>query len=100
MGSFGLMISNDGAIVGDDGPSHPPMKAILSLIGASTQAMPPFQDTDPSFDAIVPVATPFEPSLLFIALSFLRFIARLGQNDLLDAQLAGELFIVIRMNAP
>ena len=55
-----------------------------------------FQDTDTPFNASMPVSPASEPALPFVAYSFVRLRAALGQNDAPDAEVDCAGFVVRR----
>jgi len=71
-------------IVGDYAPPDPAFHPLVAMIAAASEALTPFQPTDPSFDPRPPIAPASEPALPLVRDSFCRLRATRRQHDLPD----------------
>ena len=77
-------------VVGDHAPPHPALHPILTMVTTTVQLMPPFQPTDPSFNAGPPVTSTPKPPLAFVRLARGSFVARFRQHNPANAALLGD----------
>ncbi len=86
---------SDGAqVVGDDAPADPALHPLVAMVATAVELVPPFQPTDPPFDAGPPVPTALKPTLPFIRSARRGLTTRLGQHDTTHTTLFGDLLIL------
>ena len=81
-------------VVGNDAPPNPAFEAIFAVVEAPIQAIGAFEDTDPSFDAMMVTTTTPEPTLSFMLFSLSRAMPGLGKDNSPDTHFLG-LYLII-----
>jgi hypothetical protein len=87
------VLGDHSQIVGDYAPADPSVHALVAMVAAAAQAMPPFEPADAPFDAGAPVSSLAEPALLLVCPARRRLSSRARQYDSLNPSLLRRLFI-------
>src|SRR6266849_6399265 len=90
---------DDGQVIGNHAPTDPAFETGHIVIETAPQAPHAPQLTDPTFNTGPETSRCAKPRLSFVPPAPRRLMAWLGQTHAFDAQLAGLVFVVRRMQS-